>query len=127
MKQESTLKSRFLAELRLFPGFVIIRHEDVRTSGIPDLSLTGYGKDSWIEIKHGTPDFQSEGIQELTMLRLAGAGYARYLIYREDKNGQSKKTMIVHPTHIKDLEAEAWCIGHNHKWAAEFFRKRHQL
>jgi hypothetical protein len=107
------------------PGFVAIRHEDVRRSGIPDLSLTGHGKDSWLEIKHGDPDFDSEGIQELTMLRLAAAGYARYLIYMEDKDGGNKRTLIVHPKHLGDLEPEAGCMGHDHRWVVEFLRERH--
>jgi len=106
-------------------GFVALRHEDVRTAGIPDLSLTGHGKTSWVEVKHGTPDFDSQGIQELTMLRLAAAGYARYLIYLENKDGSNKRTLIVHPKKLGTLEPEAECDGHNHRWVADFFMERH--
>ena len=126
-RQESPLKSKLMEHIKLhMKDFVAMRHEDIRTSGIPDLSLTGYGKTTWWEVKHGTPNFDSRGIQELTMLRLAGAGYARYLIYIEDADGNNKRTLIVHPKHIGDMEAEAWCIGHNHRWVIEFFRKVHK-
>lgn len=127
MRQESTLKSKLMEHIRLhMHGFVALRHEDIRTSGIPDVSLTGYGKTSWIEVKHGCPNFDSEGIQELTMLRLSAAGYARYVIYIEDKDGENKRTLIVHPKGIKTLDTEQWCIGHDHRWVVEWFRKRHQ-
>jgi hypothetical protein len=126
MRNESKLKSSLMDIIRTqLPGFVAIRHEDVRRSGIPDLSLTGHGKVSWVEIKHGDPHFDSEGIQELTMLRLAVAGYARYLIYMEDKDGGNKRTMIVHPKKLGTLEPEAECKGHDHRWVTEFFKRRH--
>ena len=126
VRNESQLKSKLMELIRDgLPGFVAIRHEDVRRAGIPDLSLTGYGKTSWIEIKHGTPDFDSTGIQELTMLRLAAAGYARYLVYIENQDGSNKRTLIVHPKRLKDLEPEAWCLGYNHRWVIDFLKDRH--
>lgn len=126
MRQESVLKSRLVDAIKkTMPGCVLIRHEDVRTSGIPDFSLTGYMRTSWWEVKHGTPKFDSTGIQELTMLRLAGAGFARYIIYDENKVGQNKRTLIVHPKHLKDLEPEVWCVGHDHRFIVEYITSVH--
>jgi hypothetical protein len=123
MRNESKLKSKLMDEFKArLPGFVAIRHEDVRRSGIPDVSLTGCGKD---EVKHGDPDFGSSGVQELTMLRLAAAGFARYVIYLEDKDGDNKRTLIVHPKKLGTLEPECQCVGHDHHWVVEYFRKRH--
>jgi hypothetical protein len=124
---ESKLKSALLKQIKIdLPGFVALRHEDVRTAGIPDLSLTGYGRTTWWEFKYADPNFQSTGIQELTMLRLAATGFARYVIW-EERNG-IKRTMIIHPKNIgvKRLEIqEAMCIGFNHAFLTTFVRQVH--
>jgi hypothetical protein len=125
-RNEAALKSKLVLEFKKLERFVCFRHEDVRTSGIPDISLTGWGLDSWIEVKHGTPDFDSTGIQELTMLRLARAGYARYVIYLEEQDCSDQRVLIVHPKNLKMLEPEASCYKFNHEWVAEFFRRRHK-
>lgn len=82
MKDETGLKSKLWPFLKC-PGFVPLRHEDVRTSGIPDLSYTGLGKTSWWEFKHATPDWSTSGIQELTCMRLAVSGICRYVFWHE--------------------------------------------
>lgn len=128
MHHESALKSALVktASTKLH-GFVVMRHEDVRTKGIPDISFSGFGRDSWLEVKHATPRFASSGQQELQMLRLAASSYhARYLVYFEDKNGDSKRTLIVHPRHIHDLLPEAWTTGHDHAWVCAHLLKVHR-
>jgi len=126
-KNETGLRSRQVDAFKLgLPRYVILRHEDVRTVGMPDMSLTGCSKTSWIEFKHGTPDFTSTGIQELTMLRLDAAGYARYVIWMENADGSAKQTMIVRPRDFKELRPEASCVGFDYKWVVEYFRRRHQ-
>jgi CRISPR/Cas system-associated exonuclease Cas4 (RecB family) len=125
-RNEAALKTKLGLEFKKLEGFVWQRHEDVRTAGIPDGSLTGWGLDSWIEVKHGTPDFDSTGIQELTMLRLARAGYARYVIYLEEQDCSVRRTLIVHPKNLKSLDAEVWLPGFDHERVAEFFRRRHK-
>src|SRR5262245_1934486 len=104
-KREADLVSKLMVLLRTRVGdkIVALRHEDVRTCGIPDLSTTGFGRTCWWEFKHGTPNFQSTGIQELTMLRLARNGFARYVIWREEADGSEKQTHIVHPKDLKAL------------------------
>lgn len=125
-KDESGLKSALMREIKLsMPGAVALRHEDVRTAGIPDLSLTWRGKTSWWECKHATPDFAGTGIQKLTMLRLAGAGYARYIVWHEHKDETCKQTMIVCPRNIGTLTTEFACVGYNHRFIVECMRKAH--
>lgn len=107
------------------PSFVTLRHEDVRTSGIPDVSITGLGKTTWWEAKYLNPVFRSTGIQELTMLRLAAAGYARYVIW-EEKRG-IKRTLIVHPKYVDTLQAEASCVGFDMQWLVGKVKEAHGI
>ena len=123
-KQESTLKGNLMTHLRAMKGYLPIRHEDVSTSGIPDISITGYNFTSWLEVKHATPSFKSPGIQELMCLRLAAAGHCRYLIYYE--KGAIKRTLIIHPKHLKDLQPEAFCIGFDHEFVVDYIRQIHE-
>ena len=123
-KQEQFIRSNLMAQLKMeLPGFVFLRHEDVRQNGHPDLSATGIAKTTWWEIKHGTPDFETNGIQELTMLRLAAAGYARYIVFEERKEIQ--RTLIIHPRHIATVSPEASTIGFDYKWVANYIREVH--
>jgi hypothetical protein len=125
MRDESGLKSALLRAIKAgLPGFVALRHEDVRTCGIPDLSLTGLGRTTWWECKHAAPDCGSTGIQELTMLRLAAAGSARYVVWEERRG--VKRTLVVHPRHLGDLLPEAWTTGFDHRWLVEQMRKAHE-
>lgn len=128
---ESKLKSSFMFQVKtLLPNFLALRHEDVRTSGIPDMSITGAGQTTWWEAKYADPRFESTGIQELTMLRLAAAGYARYIVWEERRGIQ--RTLIVHPRAVHErsgwaLVPETWCVGFNHRWLVEQVMKAHRL
>lgn len=127
MRHESKLKSALLRELHTqLPRFVIIRHADYMTSGIPDFSLT-YNITSWWEMKHGIPHFDSEGIQELTCRRLEIAGFCRYIIYLENSRGDQKRTLIVKPRDIKTITPEVECVGHNHRFVVDYIRKVHNV
>jgi len=96
---EAQLKTALMQYLRgALKRYVIIRHEDRFTHGIPDISATGEGVTSWIEVKHANPRFKTKGIQELTMLRLSRAGLAFFVVYWEQDKHQ--KTFIVDPAHI---------------------------
>ena len=125
-KKESGLKSKLMAELRKHAMIVALRHEDVRTAGIPDLSTTSGGRTVWWECKHGTPLFGTTGIQELTMLRLAAAGLARYIIWQENADGTERQTLIVRPSNLKSLTAEVSCAGFNMRFLAEYIFKAHR-
>lgn len=107
------------------PGYVLLRHEDVRTGGIPDLSVTGVGRTSWWEFKHGTPSFETNGLQEVTCLRLAAAGICFYIIFEE--NLSVKRTLIVHPRYIKELKPHAWTTGFDNRFIIEFIKGIHRV
>lgn len=125
---ESMLKSALMLILKQQnPRFVALRHEDIRTSGIPDLSLTGFNRTTWWEFKYANPKFKSEGIQELTMLRLAAVGFARYVVW-EDVGG-FKRTLVVHPKHIGEdlgVHAESSCVGFDHRFIAKYMEDIHR-
>lgn len=107
-------------------GFVIFRHEDKSTYGVPDTSVTGKGKTSWLEIKLANPDFKSHGQQELTMRRLANAGhYARYIIYEMDSDG-AKRTRIVHPKDLANWRTVDFWAGFDHQSVLEHIRGVHE-
>ena len=123
---ESILKSA-LCQLARAPlqKYVVIRHEDRFTDGIPDISVTGRGKTSWIEVKYANPKFQCRGIQELTMKRLALAGLAYFVVYWEQ--GKDKLTFIVDPTEIGN-EVKTWAKftrGFDHEWVIRFIQELH--
>ena len=67
--------------------------------GMPDISVTGNGTTTWIEAKFANPKFDSKGIQELTMRRLASTSHAFYVVWRMAKNGEVS-THIVTPNDI---------------------------
>jgi len=126
MRRESHLKARCIEEVKKeLPKFVVFSHQEFARHGVPDNSITGRGKTTWWEFKHGTPHFDSTGIQELTMLRLAGAGFARYVIFLEDAGGLSKRILIVHPKDLRDLHPEASCVGHNYKFVVDYIKQVH--
>jgi len=125
---ESILKANIMEELRKSePSFVSMRLEDRLTSGYPDIVVTALGNTSWWEVKfHDHDGFASEGIQELTMLRLAGAcNRAFYIIFEE---APTKRTRILHPKHIKDWQSHGETRpGYNYKWVVECIRGVHYV
>lgn len=129
-RRESILKSKLMEELATLKGYLGLRHEDFRTAGIPDITLTGAGRTWWIEVKHATPNFDSTGIQELRMKQLAGGGWARYVVYWE--SGDLKRTLIIHPRQFVrfretgDAPFEASCVGHSHAFVRQYFQEEHR-
>ena len=76
-----------------------LRHEERRggRSGVPDLSITGWFKTTWWEFKYADPDFDSEGLQELTMLRCAAIGAGGwYVIFEDVKDRKSTRLNSSH-------------------------------
>lgn len=94
---EATLKAQLMSHLRhTLPGAVCFRHEDKMTHGIPDISVTIFGRTVWFEAKRiVNGELHETGIQNLTMLRLAGAGEAWFVYWV--KADSSWTTAIVHP------------------------------
>lgn len=102
MSEKSLVESLVRIARRELKGFVVFKHADRFTHGVPDISSTGSGKTTWWEVKHADPTFDSPGIQELTMKRLDAAGYARYIIFRQ----QPKMTFIVRPVDLANWDLD---------------------
>src|SRR6266702_4491645 len=124
---EAALKAELTKTAReLLQGFVVLRHEDKSTYGIPDLSITGCWKTSWLEVKFANPDFNSKGIQDLTLRRLSHVGLAYYVVYQIDKD-KDKFVHIVHPRDLVDWVAKGEMrIGFDHLWVIEKIRESHR-
>ena len=124
---EAELKGKLVEKLKeQLTGAVIFPIQDRWTSGIPDIAVTWMGRTTWWECKYADPDLDSKGIQDLTLLRLAGAGYARYVIY-EDR-GSVRRTRIVHPKDINEwMATDVVVSGFNHEFVADYIRKVHSL
>lgn len=126
---EDGLTVALVKELRVnYPRLTVLRHRDI-TAGIPDLSITGYGRTTWWELKHARPSFASRGVQRLTCRRLAAGGTCFYVVYHQHDSGRS--TLIVHPDAVmrspmnaSDLEWVEAADDFNHRWACEFIVNR---
>ena len=75
-------KTRNAMKRYLPQRYVSFKHNDMKTGGIPDMSLVGNQFTSWWEFKYNDEDgFDWEGIQHLTACRLNRESYCRYVIY----------------------------------------------
>ena len=127
---EDGLTTALLRELRQrCPRLEVLRHRDI-TAGIPDFSITGYGRTTWWELKHARPAFKSRGIQRLTCRRLAAGGVCLYIIYHQYDGGWTM--MIAHPNAITsssmnaaDVEWTDAADGLNHVWVCNQILQRH--
>lgn len=134
MKREAELKAELSAESdRTLRGFHHFYVAGVGRDGIPDRVWNAYGRTSWVEVKHATPDFDGTDQQVLECMRLEATSFCRYLIFYEDKYGNNKRTLIIRPRDVRgkhgrvdDMIAEAWIIGHDHRWACNQIKKWHQ-
>lgn len=99
MKTESELKSELSVEFAGIRGWLFRKHEDVRTAGDPDATLTGRGGTSHWEFKRVPPGYVIETtrvqLRECAHLDRAGL-LARYVIWREFADG-SCSTEIADP------------------------------
>ena len=124
---EAQLKGALIKEARILlpTSYVVIRHEDRFTHGLPDISVTGNRITSWWECKLANPNFSSKGIQELTMLRLMRSGFAFYIVWVYNEIG--RYTYIVNPNDIgKPITEWTHSVeGFDHKWLVEEIRKVH--
>jgi len=130
---ESTLTSALMHKLReQLRGYECFRHPAsyLSQAGIPDVSITGYGRTTWLEVKFAKPSIRSRGIQDQTMLRLAGAGRAYYIIYHLEHD--IKRMGIVHPRIVHDSDTNLWkytgewTLGFKHAMVADFIRRGHE-
>ncbi|MEN6605875.1 MAG: hypothetical protein ABFD60_01430 [Bryobacteraceae bacterium] len=126
---EADIKGALMKRIREeFPGFVAMRHEDRLTAGVPDISLTGHRRTSWWEVKVERPDrpFESSAVQQRTMVRLARAGHACYIVYEFRADG-TRCTHTVLPDDIGDWRNHSVHIeGFNHNIVLEAIRVIHK-
>lgn len=123
MTEHSLVESLVGYLRKRFPSYVIWKINDRFTHGIPDIIVSGNGRTSHWEVKHADPDFQSDGIQELTMKRLAHTGVpAHYLIFQTPL----KITYIVEPRHLAVWEtAGAWMPGIDFDYVGDTIARIH--
>ena len=127
-KREAELKSLFGKELRRqLPGFYLLQYS---TNGAPDRSVVGAGRQTNWEMKHGTPDFDSPGDQELMCARMAQASHCRYVVWQEQRGVQ--RTLIVHPKDVMNrsgwnLVPEVFCVGFDMRWLVAQIRIAHYV
>lgn len=70
---EATRKAQLVKQIKAtFPGFVVFRHEDSFTAGIPDISVSNRDvlKTVWLEVKYGNEPLTA--LQEQTLRKLNG-------------------------------------------------------
>jgi hypothetical protein len=123
---EADLKNALTAKLReQLPGFIVFRHEDHRTSAIPDISITGNHRTSWLEVKYAHPRLEGFELQHLRMRQLAVAGYAWYVIYQDATLWQ--RTLIVEPSDLDRWSGPRshWSGYIDHQLVVDFIREVH--
>lgn len=101
-------------------GFVIIKHGDGFTSGVPDVSITGNRRTSWLEFKHGPKIKWAHGLQQLTCQRLAEKGFSCHVVLYEEAE-EHRRTLILTPDEIIIGSAP----GFNHQFVVDFVRSLH--
>lgn len=126
---ENQINQRMEKRLKeLLPGFIVMKHSDRSKSGWPDFSIVGMGTCSQWEVKVADPTFDSPGIQELTCMRLAVAGYCRYVIF-DLRHSSNPNTLIIHPKDLKEWykpeHVERFSVGLAFSMIAEHIRTAH--
>lgn len=101
------------------PGYVIIKHHDTITAGVPDLSVTGRGRTTWLEVKYANPKIYFRGAQSELMKKLYASGSAFYVVYRENPDAVE----IVAPSNLEHPILTA--AGHDHRAVAAFINRQH--
>ena len=83
---------------RALPEAVALRHEDLYTRGIPDLTVTLAGRTTWWEIKYCDSTLRLDRVQRHVCQRLEETGYCRYVIYVRSPPPRSVR--VVRPTQM---------------------------
>lgn len=86
---ENELKRNLVEAIKeTLPGATVLPHQDVRTNGIPDLSITWKGRTVWVEVKYDRPKTKSklEAIQLVMLKRLGGI----LVTYVQERDGSKR-------------------------------------
>jgi hypothetical protein len=81
---EASVRAALVKKLRAYKDWVVLRHEDHYTSGIPDISVTGNKITSWWEckLKQQYKSLSTKGIQRYLVEQLGKHGNALHRIPR---------------------------------------------
>lgn len=104
---EAALKALAKAAFEM-TGFLALNHQDVRTPGVPDMSLTKCGLTSWLEFKRGRPEFDWQGLQKLTCRKLARLGVCYYVVWWSLGKGDVERTLVLDPAQLPNGSASDW-------------------
>ncbi len=128
---ESTRTRTLLTTLRGASDLVTLKHSDRFTTGIPDLSVTGHGRTSWLELKDPPVkvdllNYVRESMSQLvTMCRLDyPTGWAHYIIWRKDRLCLWAPYQLLQ--YVRDVATEAH-ITYKDVAEDEFYERRHVL
>lgn len=124
---EAKLKAKLIKAIRTaHPDWVVIAHQEMTTHGVPDLSVTGFGRTTWLECKLAKPVLKSKGVQDVTCLKLEAAGRnCYYIVWYEAR--EYTETLIVKPSVVfeerwlKDYEVAK--TGYDHTAVVEFLER----
>jgi hypothetical protein len=122
-KRENEIKDAYWAHFaESYPAslFFAMQHQDVRKPGYPDSCLHGFGRSSYWEFKHATPNFKSPGLQELNCRRIARHGFScLYVIFVEHNN--IFQTRICHPRDVFEQRGKLANISFLDSWQGHDF------
>lgn len=133
-KRENEIKSAFFKRFEvLYPVrlYTVLQHQDVRKPGHPDSSVHGFGKSSFWEFKHATPNFSTYALQEITCARLQKHTYCRYVLFFEYRD--TLKILIAKPSDVRrrqgkidEVKIEVEFGEHDFDTLAHFIHNVHQ-
>ena len=106
---ETTVRRALMRQLQIdLPDALPLRHEDLFTKGIPDLSLSYAGHTSWWECKYtATNQCATTKVQRYLCEQLDLRGFlCRYIIFRRGHNGKWPREIRVVKPH--DVHGTAW-------------------
>lgn len=125
---EAALKSILARTLRdVLKPWVVFRHENRFGAGMPDVSVTGMRRTSWIECKLDVgKGLRSREVQDRKIMELATVGWAYYVVWVDRPN--RCETIIAGPHELDNLAqvpAERRTPGLNHRWVADYVKALH--
>ena len=138
LKRENALKLQLHHTIADdYPQLLSIVHQQVRGGGHPDMSISGYGRTLWYEIKHATPHFESPGLQEWMVQRLEKTNRCRYIIYADLPTTVVKERraiFVLHPKYVVGQHGkldfsklisvvDCFITDHNHDLLAAYLDK----
>lgn len=123
---ETQLLAKLLKDLRARVGTqgVVFKHQDAKTTGVPDFSLTMNGLTSWWEAKKLDKSGRIKGteLQRQRMRELALAGAAWYIVWSDEGVG------IVRPSWTR---SDGTCVAdfytHRRESTVQMILDRHRI